>query len=85
MIESSFKKHKFITDTAKTCKYLLHLCSAQHKFNARMSSFHLWQASSGELGTYLPSHNQSCEAQRKLKEMKYAVGLPLGGHVYMKC
>ncbi|XP_025069332.1 FERM and PDZ domain-containing protein 2 isoform X1 [Alligator sinensis] len=46
MIESSFKKHKFITDTAKTCKYLLHLCSAQHKFNARMSSFHLRQASS---------------------------------------
>uniref|UniRef100_A0A8B9NEB4 FERM and PDZ domain containing 2 n=1 Tax=Accipiter nisus TaxID=211598 RepID=A0A8B9NEB4_9AVES len=40
MIESSFsgKKHTFITDTAKTCKYLLDLCSAQHKFNAQMNS-----------------------------------------------
>uniref|UniRef100_A0A8C3E5E2 Uncharacterized protein n=1 Tax=Corvus moneduloides TaxID=1196302 RepID=A0A8C3E5E2_CORMO len=39
MIESSFsgKKHTFITDTAKTCKYLLDLCSAQHKFNFPMS------------------------------------------------
>uniref|UniRef100_A0A8C0EW91 FERM and PDZ domain containing 2 n=1 Tax=Bubo bubo TaxID=30461 RepID=A0A8C0EW91_BUBBB len=40
MIESSFsgKKHTFVTDTAKTCKYLLDLCSAQHKFNAQMNS-----------------------------------------------
>ncbi|XP_010218697.1 PREDICTED: FERM and PDZ domain-containing protein 2, partial [Tinamus guttatus] len=48
MIESSFsgKKHTFITDTAKTCKYLLDLCSAQHKFNAQMNSRQLRQASS---------------------------------------
>ncbi|NWV30011.1 FRPD2 protein, partial [Origma solitaria] len=47
MIESSFsgKKHTFITDTAKTCKYLLDLCSAQHKFNAQMNSRQLRQAS----------------------------------------
>ncbi|XP_068923170.1 FERM and PDZ domain-containing protein 2 [Petaurus breviceps papuanus] len=39
-IESSIsgKKHTFITDTAKTCKYLLDLCSDQHRFNAQMSS-----------------------------------------------
>ncbi|XP_050832404.1 FERM and PDZ domain-containing protein 2 [Serinus canaria] len=45
MIESSFsgKKHTFITDTAKTCKYLLDLCSAQHKFNAQMNSRQLRQ------------------------------------------
>lgn len=51
MIESSFsgKKHTFITDTAKTCKYLLDLCSAQHKFNAQMNSRQLRQISSGEL------------------------------------
>ncbi|NXK19047.1 FRPD2 protein, partial [Arenaria interpres] len=50
MIESSFsgKKHTFITDTAKTCKYLLDLCSAQHKFNAQMSSRQLRQTSSEE-------------------------------------
>uniref|UniRef100_A0A8C3HG22 FERM and PDZ domain containing 2 n=1 Tax=Chrysemys picta bellii TaxID=8478 RepID=A0A8C3HG22_CHRPI len=40
MIESNFsgKKHMFVTDTAKTCKYILDLCSAQHKFNAQMHS-----------------------------------------------
>ncbi|XP_067390587.1 FERM and PDZ domain-containing protein 2 [Emydura macquarii macquarii] len=48
MIESSFsgKKYTFVTDTAKTCKYLLDLCSAQHKFNAQMHSRQLRQASS---------------------------------------
>ncbi|XP_030343953.1 FERM and PDZ domain-containing protein 2 [Strigops habroptila] len=50
MIESSFsgKKHTFITDTVKTCKYLLDLCSAQHKFNAQMNSRQLRQTSSEE-------------------------------------
>ncbi|XP_028941374.1 FERM and PDZ domain-containing protein 2, partial [Antrostomus carolinensis] len=50
MIESSFsgKKHNFITDTAKTCKYLLDLCSAQHKFNAQMNSRQLQQTSPEE-------------------------------------
>ncbi|XP_075011485.1 FERM and PDZ domain-containing protein 2 [Calonectris borealis] len=50
MIESSFsgKKHTFFTDTAKTCKYLLDLCSAQHKFNAQMNSRQLRQTSSEE-------------------------------------
>ncbi|XP_060057907.1 FERM and PDZ domain-containing protein 2 [Erinaceus europaeus] len=32
------RKHMFITDSTKTCKYLLGLCSAQHHFNALMSS-----------------------------------------------
>ncbi|EFB17639.1 hypothetical protein PANDA_014393, partial [Ailuropoda melanoleuca] len=32
------KKHMFVTDSAKTCKYLLGLCSAQHGFNAQSSS-----------------------------------------------
>ncbi|XP_061046126.1 FERM and PDZ domain-containing protein 2-like [Eubalaena glacialis] len=32
------KKHMFVTDSAKTCKYLLSLCCAQHGFNARTSS-----------------------------------------------
>ncbi|XP_052589884.1 FERM and PDZ domain-containing protein 2 isoform X1 [Peromyscus californicus insignis] len=32
------KKYTFFTDSAKTCKYLLSLCSAQHWFNAQMSS-----------------------------------------------
>ncbi|XP_012506712.1 PREDICTED: FERM and PDZ domain-containing protein 2 [Propithecus coquereli] len=32
------KKHTFVTDSVKTCKYLLGLCSAQHGFNAQMGS-----------------------------------------------
>ncbi|XP_059889457.1 FERM and PDZ domain-containing protein 2-like [Delphinus delphis] len=32
------QKHMFVTDSAKTCKYLLGLCCAQHGFNARTSS-----------------------------------------------
>uniref|UniRef100_A0A8C8VH81 FERM and PDZ domain containing 2 n=1 Tax=Pelusios castaneus TaxID=367368 RepID=A0A8C8VH81_9SAUR len=58
MIESSFsgKKHTFVTDTAKTCKYLLDLCSAQHKFNAQMHSSH-----------WLPPNqtNSACVAQHE--------------------
>eukprot|EP00073_Rattus_norvegicus_P053402 XP_017455786.1 PREDICTED: FERM and PDZ domain-containing protein 2 isoform X1 [Rattus norvegicus] len=30
------KKYTFVTDSAKTCKYLLGLCSSQHWFNAHM-------------------------------------------------
>uniref|UniRef100_A0A7M4F3L3 Tyrosine-protein phosphatase non-receptor type 13 n=1 Tax=Crocodylus porosus TaxID=8502 RepID=A0A7M4F3L3_CROPO len=29
-------KHTFQTDTSKTCQYLLHLCSSQHKFQLQM-------------------------------------------------
>ncbi|XP_049710882.1 FERM and PDZ domain-containing protein 2 isoform X4 [Elephas maximus indicus] len=32
------KKYRVVTDSAKTCRYLLGLCSAQHGFNAQMSS-----------------------------------------------
>ncbi|ETE71812.1 Tyrosine-protein phosphatase non-receptor type 13, partial [Ophiophagus hannah] len=31
-------KHTFQTDTAKTCQYLLQLCSAQHKFQLQMKT-----------------------------------------------
>ncbi|XP_030921730.1 tyrosine-protein phosphatase non-receptor type 13-like, partial [Geospiza fortis] len=29
-------KHAFQTDNSKTCQYLLHLCSSQHKFQLQM-------------------------------------------------
>ncbi|XP_050999289.1 FERM and PDZ domain-containing protein 2 [Acomys russatus] len=32
------KKYTFVTDSANTCKYLLDLCSAQHRFHAQMGS-----------------------------------------------
>ncbi|NWT40241.1 FRPD2 protein, partial [Chroicocephalus maculipennis] len=68
MIESSFsgKKHTFITDTAKTCKYLLDLCSAQHKFNAQMNSRQLRQTSSEESKfVEIDKSNSAYAAQRE--------------------
>nr|XP_044993588.1 FERM and PDZ domain-containing protein 2 [Jaculus jaculus] len=44
------KKHTFITDSAKTCTYLLGLCLAQHGFNAQMGS--------GQPPHLLPDHNK---------------------------
>ncbi|XP_056208649.1 FERM and PDZ domain-containing protein 2 isoform X2 [Falco biarmicus] len=68
MIESSFsgKKHTFVTDTAKTCKYLLDLCSAQHKFNAQMNSRQLRQISSEESKfVEIDKSNSAYAAQRE--------------------
>ncbi|NXW59763.1 FRPD2 protein, partial [Eurystomus gularis] len=68
MIESSFsgKKHTFITDTAKTCKYLLDLCSAQHKFNAQMNSRQLRQTLSEESKfVEIDKSNSAYAAQRE--------------------
>ncbi|NXO73989.1 FRPD2 protein, partial [Phainopepla nitens] len=68
MIESSFsgKKHTFITDTAKTCKYLLDLCSAQHKFNAQMNSRQLRQTSSEDSKfVEIDKSNSAYAAQRE--------------------
>ncbi|XP_049996703.1 FERM and PDZ domain-containing protein 2 isoform X3 [Alexandromys fortis] len=41
------KKYTFVTDSAKTCKYLLGLCSAQHSFHAQMDSEQPPRLSSG--------------------------------------
>uniref|UniRef100_A0A4W3HDC8 Uncharacterized protein n=1 Tax=Callorhinchus milii TaxID=7868 RepID=A0A4W3HDC8_CALMI len=41
---SDGKKHIFITDSARTCEYLIELCSAQHKFQMQMNSRQLSQA-----------------------------------------
>ncbi|NXM30761.1 FRPD2 protein, partial [Oxyruncus cristatus] len=68
MIESSFsgKKHTFITDTAKTCKYLLDLCSAQHKFNAQTNSRQLRQTSSEDSKfVEIDKSNSAYAAQRE--------------------
>ncbi|NWI56586.1 FRPD2 protein, partial [Calyptomena viridis] len=68
MIESSFsgKKHTFITDTTKTCKYLLDLCSAQHKFNAQMNSRQLRQTSSEDSKfVEIDKSNSAYAAQRE--------------------
>ncbi|XP_060096960.1 FERM and PDZ domain-containing protein 2 [Heteronotia binoei] len=67
MIESSFsgKKHTFLTDSAKMCKYLLDLCSAQHKFNAQMNSHQLLQAPSEESRLMEMSRSNSAYASQQ--------------------
>ncbi|XP_078055407.1 FERM and PDZ domain-containing protein 2 [Mustelus asterias] len=49
---SDGKKHIFVTDNSKTCRYLIELCSAQHKFQMQMNSRQLSQAAfaNGTLG-----------------------------------
>ncbi|XP_077207080.1 FERM and PDZ domain-containing protein 2 isoform X3 [Paroedura picta] len=65
MIESSFsgKKHIFLTDSAKMCKYLLDLCSAQHKFSAQMNSQQLLQTENSILMEVARS-NPACTFQQ---------------------
>ncbi|XP_009998659.1 PREDICTED: FERM and PDZ domain-containing protein 2 [Chaetura pelagica] len=89
MIESSFsgKKHTFITDRAKTCKYLLDLCSAQHKFNAQMNSRQLRQTPSGQdavgflghLGT--PFSSQTQEHLALIQRLSRSENVLYGAHL----
>ncbi|KAM7226766.1 hypothetical protein CapIbe_021841 [Capra ibex] len=64
------KKHAFVTDSVKTCKYLLGLCCAQHGFNAQMSSPGVTSDSNkcvqmGSLSlAHLPQSNQLTWIQR---------------------
>ncbi|KFP90655.1 FERM and PDZ domain-containing protein 2, partial [Apaloderma vittatum] len=88
MIESSFsgKKHTFITDTAKTCKYLLDLCSAQHKFNAQMNSRQLRQTSSEESKFLeIDKSNSAYAAQREhlalIQRLSRSENVLYGGNV----
>ncbi|XP_029466567.1 FERM and PDZ domain-containing protein 2-like [Rhinatrema bivittatum] len=67
-VESSFsgKKHSFMTDSAKTCKYLLGLCSALHTFHAQMNSKGLCHASSEENKPLkMEKRNFKCVAQHE--------------------
>uniref|UniRef100_W5M8L4 Uncharacterized protein n=1 Tax=Lepisosteus oculatus TaxID=7918 RepID=W5M8L4_LEPOC len=41
---TSGKKHSFLTESSRISKYLLNLCSAQHKFQSEMSSRQLSQS-----------------------------------------
>ncbi|XP_030059017.1 FERM and PDZ domain-containing protein 2 isoform X1 [Microcaecilia unicolor] len=71
-VQSSFSgtKHSFLTDSTKTCKYLLGLCSALHKFHARMSSRQFHQTSSEE-NKFLEmgKKNSNCVIQREQQSL----------------
>uniref|UniRef100_UPI00398EDC33 FERM and PDZ domain-containing protein 2 n=1 Tax=Pristiophorus japonicus TaxID=55135 RepID=UPI00398EDC33 len=64
---SDGKKHIFLTDNSKTCKYLIELCSAQHKFQMQMNSRQLSQAAFANDGHVFTSTlpNDARYAQRR--------------------
>ncbi|XP_072347844.1 FERM and PDZ domain-containing protein 2 isoform X1 [Scyliorhinus torazame] len=67
------KKHIFITDHSKTCKYLIELCSAQHKFQMQMNSRQLNQAaiaSEEHVFTSIVSNETRFARRRRFEEMR---------------
>ncbi|XP_041032363.1 tyrosine-protein phosphatase non-receptor type 13-like [Carcharodon carcharias] len=70
---SDGKKHIFITDNSKTCRYLIELCSAQHKFQMQMNSRQLSQAAfvnDEHVFTSLVSNETRCARRRRFEEMR---------------
>ncbi|XP_038638759.1 tyrosine-protein phosphatase non-receptor type 13 isoform X2 [Scyliorhinus canicula] len=67
------KKHIFITDHSKTCKYLIELCSAQHKFQMQMNSRQLNQAAFANeehVFTSIVSNETRFARRRRFEEMR---------------
>ncbi|XP_078386842.1 FERM and PDZ domain-containing protein 2 isoform X2 [Cetorhinus maximus] len=70
---SDGKKHIFITDNSKTCRYLIELCSAQHKFQMQMNSRQLSQAAfvnDEHVFTSLVSNETRRARRRRFEEMR---------------
>uniref|UniRef100_A0A8I3P932 FERM and PDZ domain containing 2 n=1 Tax=Canis lupus familiaris TaxID=9615 RepID=A0A8I3P932_CANLF len=61
----SGKKHTFVTNSTKTCKYLLGLCSAQHGFNAQMSSLPAHRHTGHDKCVQMPNVSLAHPAQSK--------------------
>ncbi|XP_044159722.1 tyrosine-protein phosphatase non-receptor type 13 isoform X2 [Bufo gargarizans] len=59
-------KHVFQTDSSKTCQYLLHLCSSQHKFQLQMRARQSSQETQDIERTSLWSLNIQAESLRGL-------------------
>ncbi|XP_067876801.1 FERM and PDZ domain-containing protein 2 isoform X2 [Heterodontus francisci] len=70
---SDGKKHIFQTDNTKTCKYLIELCSAQHKFQVQMNSRQLSQAAFANeehVFTSVLSNETRCARRCRFEEMR---------------
>ncbi|XP_078284474.1 FERM and PDZ domain-containing protein 2 [Rhinoraja longicauda] len=67
------KKHVFLTDNSKTCKYLIELCSAQQRFQVQMHSRQLSQAASAREEHVFPSvlsNEEKYSQHRYLEKMR---------------
>ncbi|XP_048419336.2 tyrosine-protein phosphatase non-receptor type 13 isoform X2 [Stegostoma tigrinum] len=70
---SDGKKHIFITENSKTCKYLIELCSAQHKFQMQMNSRQLNQTAfenEEHVFTSVVSNETRYARRRRFEEMR---------------
>ncbi|XP_072138668.1 FERM and PDZ domain-containing protein 2 [Mobula birostris] len=70
---SDGKKHVFITENSKTCKYLIELCSAQHRFQVQMNSRQLSQAAFANeehVFTSVLSNETKYTQRRRFEEMR---------------
>ncbi|XP_032868851.1 FERM and PDZ domain-containing protein 2 isoform X1 [Amblyraja radiata] len=70
---SDGKKHVFLTENSKTCKYLIELCSAQHRFQVQMNSRQLSQAASANERRVFPSvlsNEEKYSQHRYFEEMR---------------
>ncbi|XP_048472138.1 tyrosine-protein phosphatase non-receptor type 13-like [Rhincodon typus] len=70
---SDGKKHTFITENSKTCKYLIELCSAQHKFQMQMNSRQLNQTAfenEEHVFTSMVSNETRYARRRRFEEMR---------------
>ncbi|XP_043534741.1 FERM and PDZ domain-containing protein 2 isoform X3 [Chiloscyllium plagiosum] len=70
---SDGKKHTFVTENSKTCKYLIELCSAQHKFQMQMNSRQLYQTTfqnEEHVFTSVASNETRYARRRRFEEMR---------------
>ncbi|XP_069044948.1 FERM and PDZ domain-containing protein 2 isoform X3 [Lepisosteus oculatus] len=72
---TSGKKHSFLTESSRISKYLLNLCSAQHKFQSEMSSRQLSQSLAADENKYslaegsTPRYAAPCDQHERLKRL----------------
>uniref|UniRef100_A0A672UQV9 Tyrosine-protein phosphatase non-receptor type 13 n=1 Tax=Strigops habroptila TaxID=2489341 RepID=A0A672UQV9_STRHB len=78
-------KHAFQTDNSKTCQYLLHLCSSQHKFQLQMRTRQSNQDTQDIVDSLQTTHNRVASPEREItlvnlkKDEKLGLGFQIVG------
>uniref|UniRef100_A0A8C6NEC6 Tyrosine-protein phosphatase non-receptor type 13 n=1 Tax=Melopsittacus undulatus TaxID=13146 RepID=A0A8C6NEC6_MELUD len=78
-------KHAFQTDNSKTCQYLLHLCSSQHKFQLQMRTRQSNQDAQDIVDSLQTTHNRVASPEREItlvnlkKDAKLGLGFQIVG------
>uniref|UniRef100_A0A8U7MJ13 Tyrosine-protein phosphatase non-receptor type 13 n=1 Tax=Corvus moneduloides TaxID=1196302 RepID=A0A8U7MJ13_CORMO len=78
-------KHAFQTDNSKTCQYLLHLCSSQHKFQLQMRTRQSNQDTQDIADSLQTTQNRVATPEREItlvnlkKDEKFGLGFQIVG------